>query len=89
MGGCEDWQLPLICTETLSFLESPSASHGEEPSTPSVATAVLDHPTTLRVLDRMFGNEREDPFQPITDIIMVQNGEEVPAGYTRVSDFFP
>lgn len=50
---------------------------------------MLDHPTTLRVLDRMFGNEREDPFQPITDIIMVQNGEEVPAGYTRVSRLSP
>ncbi len=75
-------QLPLICTQTAAFLQTAAQAKLPE-GTPAVATAVLDHPTTLATLDNTFGS-RESYSRPITDVILVQKGEELPAGYSLV-----
>ena len=80
-------QLPQLCTQTLSFLETTAQSKFVDTATQAVATAVLDHPTALHVLDRTFG-PRDAVFKPITDVVMVQSGEPVPPGYTLVSNTF-
>ncbi len=76
-------QLAHICAQTAVFMETTSHSKFVDAGTQSVATAVLDHPQALTVLDRIFG-PRDTAYKPITDIVLVQSGEEVPPGYTKV-----
>jgi hypothetical protein len=77
-------QLPLLVSETVSFLDAAAASMVPEPAKPMGATAVLDRPSTLRVLGRMFGERETAPLLPITDMVLVQGSEPVPPGYTKV-----